>query len=175
MTSRLLLSLALLAALVAPAAQGQTVPTEAWFLRYTWTPNQDSIAGLPVRAINRRWHKALVLTPALFPAMSHDDSAEVREYVWGVGGDLNHDGSPDSVLTGVFAGSGGPGRFLLVLSRNPTGRWQPVFVKTTADGAGFSALSVREGQIYWMGCMSCGDQSHLLPTSAGFRLEYEGD
>jgi hypothetical protein len=175
MALRLALSLSLFLVARPLIATGQAAPTRAWFLDYTWTPDQDSLAGLPVKRINSGWDKALALSPALFPPLSHDDSLEATDYIWTLGADLNQDGRRDSVLTGVFAGAGGTGRFLLVLSRDGTGGWQSTFLRTTRDGPGFSALSLRNGHLFWLSCMSCGNQSRLIPTRTGFRLKYEGD
>jgi hypothetical protein len=175
MPLRLSLLLALVTATSSGSCEAQAASTRAWFLDYTWTPNQDSVAGLSVRAIRSDWDDVLPLTPALFPSMSPADSAEVRDYTWALGGDLNQDGVPDSVLTGVFAGKQGSGRFLLVLSRTGTVGWQPVFSHVTSDGPRFSALSVRDGKVYWMLCMSCGNQYLLVPGARGYKLVYKGD
>lgn len=85
--------------------------------------------------------------------------------------DLDRDGSLERALVGVYASAdGATGRFLLV---TPAGakRAGPTALLELPGGAGFSALFVSGGKLFWASCMECDSSCEVRLQAAPARLE----
>ena len=154
-------------AAVVPAPGPAAVPEPTVSAEYSsltvvglqYTPADTIIAGLPVRAIDTTWVAASPLRVAMMPPeAARDPDDAVRDSDFGIGGDFNHDGIPDSALVGVFRTRRGVlGNFLLILTRANRG-WRVADLETdTTGGARYSSVSVSYDSvgISWWYCRRC--------------------
>ena len=81
--------------------------------------------------------------------------------------DLNRNGRRERIVVGVYERPNGvQGRFVAIFEKNK-------LIKTLAEdgAAGFSALLVEKGEVYWYFCMQCGSGYKLIWRDKSYFLE----
>ncbi|MDH5806026.1 MAG: hypothetical protein OEZ54_12670 [Gemmatimonadota bacterium] len=141
----------------------QTPDNLAWWLTARFTPADSIIGGLPLSAIEPTWTLATVLTVDLMSKEGFSDpyNFESGFYEFGRSGDFNHDGFRDSVLVGVYQKPNDTGSFILILTEQNPGDWQPSFLHETSGAAYFSILHGAGDTLRWSGCMECDSFGRL--------------
>jgi hypothetical protein len=152
---------------------GMQGPSYAWWLTATFTPRHDTIEGIPVTALNRRWVRASLLKMSDLPPAEHQPGEGLREHGFELDlqADTDADGVPERAVVGVFeTASGEKGRFVLILRRGPEG-WRKRAVFTLTGTPGFSAVAVgKNKRLLWVTCLECDSTCEVIHRRGGFRL-----
>jgi hypothetical protein len=171
---RTFFSAALLLTVLSTALSGQGY---AWWVTAKFEANDMVIESIALRDIDSAWIAASPLREsALGPAASEPgESLKDHDAAFEMEGDFNRDGRRDKALVGVYRSEGGEaGGFLLILSRNATGRWTKAIVFKNPGGR-FSALTTAvEGRLRWAFCLECDGVCDVVPTLGGWNLECSG-
>ena len=142
----------------------------AWWLDIEFKPGQRNLNGLPLARFNKDWVYGEFLTSSdLAPKISSTDLKEFKssQFAFEKRADLNRNGIRERLVVGVYERqSGVQGRFVAIFEKNK-------LIKTLAeDGvAGFSALLVDKGEVYWYFCMQCGSGYKLIWRDKNYFLE----
>ena len=127
----------------------------AWWLDITFKPTQRTIHGIPLEKFNQEWAYAERLSSIdLSRQISTEDIKEFKSsrFSFEKRVDLNRNGKQEQLIVGVYQLQNGvQGRFVAIFEQNK-------LLKTlTEEGAaGFSALLIDKGKVYWSFCMQCG-------------------
>lgn len=127
----------------------------AWWLDITFKPTQRTIHGIPLEQFSKEWAYAELLSSIdLSRQISSKDIKEFKSsrFAFEKRMDLNRNEKREQLMVGVYQRQNGvQGRFIAIFEQNK-------LLKTfTEDGvAGFSALLIDKGQVYWSFCMQCG-------------------
>jgi hypothetical protein len=149
----------------------------AWWLTVDFRAKGTSIEGLPIEDIDPSWKYATVLSRDKIPkeVLDSDPLDPMTEYNYRfvIEKDINRDGSPEKILTGVFeAKDGTRGRFLLILEFVKKS-WRKAFLQIDGEKAGFSILNeTREGVVFWTFCMECGMAGYIKWDGTNYYLEW---
>ena len=158
------LALILCLCIFAQLSQALANTPNAWWLDIEFKPTQHSIAGKPLGQFNKEWESAELLSSTdLSSLINSKDFSEFKSsrFSFEKRVDLNKNGKKERIVVGVYQRlSGERGRFVAIFEQNK-------LIKTlTEDGnAGFSALLIDKGQVYWYFCMQCG---------GGYKLIWDG-
>ncbi len=161
------------------SAPGHAV-TYAWWLTVVFPATETDIEGIPVNTLNPSWVHASVLTRSKIPkeALASDDMNPMKEfnYRFIIEKDINGDGNPEKVLTGVYQDkNNSEGRFVLVLEKKDN-KWEKSFLLNSDDKPGFSILNeTQQGEIYWTFCMECGMAGYIKWDSNKFYIEWQSE
>lgn len=127
----------------------------AWWLDITFKPTQLSLNGVPLARFDKEWAYAELLTPTtLSQQISQKDLQKFKatRFSFQKRVDLNRNGTQEQIVVGIYQRENGvQGRFVSIFE-------QKKLLKTFTqdDKAGFSALLLDKGQLYWSFCMECG-------------------
>lgn len=142
----------------------------AWWLDITFKPAQRTIYGIPLEKFNKEWAYAELLSSIdLSRQISSKDIKEFKSsrFAFEKRVDLNRNGKRERLVVGVYERKNGvQGRFVAIFEKNK-------LIKTLAeDGtAGFSALLIDKGQVYWYFCMQCGEGYKLILRDNDYFLD----
>jgi hypothetical protein len=145
----------------------------AWWVTVRFSPQATYVEGIPVKELRPNWKRASPLTEADLPAEAQNAGEGLRDhgFALSVTGDFDRRGYTEKALVGVYeTDSGELGHFLLLIA---PARGHPPKVKAlfeSGDGAGFSALTYREGRLRWWFCIQCGDGVSVVAGPNGFAL-----
>lgn len=127
----------------------------AWWVDIVFKPTQLSLKGIPLARFDKEWAYAELLTyNVLSQQISPKDLKEFRSsrFSFEKRVDLNRNGKREIVVVGVYQRENGvQGQFVSIFEQN---KLLKTFTKD--DKAGFSALLLDKGQVYWSFCMECG-------------------
>lgn len=142
----------------------------AWWVEAEFIPNNTSILGMPLTRFSPEWVKAQRL---------HEDYMKTRiseaEYEALINSkltfDLKHsiddDAEQERFIVGVYeSSSGDTGRFMAVLEGESVAQ-----VFEYRGPAGYSALLLMDGGVYWYKCMECDDFDTLEWAGSDYRLQ----
>lgn len=143
----------------------------AWWLDITFKPTSQTIRGIPLEKFSNDWEYAELLSCIdLSQQVSPKDIKEFKSsrFSYEKRLDLNRNGKQEQFVVGVYQRkSGVQGQFISIFE-------QDKLIKTfTKDGvAGFSALLIDKGQVYWSFCMQCGghNSKKILWNGSDFAL-----
>ncbi len=135
----------------------------AWWLRPEFAPVDTHIRGIPVKELDSSWSLASEISKeAICEDAVYENGLDLIEELqlsFSVLGDFNHDGVEDLALIGLYENNNGKrGTFLLVLSREKSGKWKKSFLETRGR---FAVLSKKE-QIIVSFCLGCDFGAYLL-------------
>ena len=142
----------------------------AWWLDIKFKPAQRSLGGVPLERFNKEWAYGELLTSIdLAPKISSTDFKEFKAsgFAFEKRIDLNRNGRRERLVVGVYERQNGvQGRFVAIFEKNK-------LIKTQAEdgAAGFSALLVDKGEVYWYFCMQCGSGYKLIWRDRSYYLE----
>jgi hypothetical protein len=134
------------------------------------------VASIPIKYLDADWSAAEVLTRKLLPPEAASDPSSLTNPAFGFSreGDFNSDGLKDKALVGVYRTKAGQtGTFLLVLTRQVSGKWQKVFLEKVPGTPGFSVLWSDGKAVRWYHCMECDTFAVLIPIETGYRIEWQ--
>jgi len=143
---------------------------DAWWLDIKFKPAQRSLGGVPLERFNKEWAYGELLTSIdLAPKISFADFKEFKAsgFAFEKRIDLNRIGRRERIVVGVYERPNGvQGRFVAIFEKNK-------LIKTLAEdgAAGFSALLVDKGEVYWYFCMQCGSGYKLIWRDRSYYLE----
>jgi hypothetical protein len=165
------LSYLLLAILVgSPCLSRSGQPAAAWWLDMSFTPDQETLNGIPVAQFSKDWKKAKLLS--VEDLMGRISDSELREFMRSgltfkkqLAGKKNR--APVDAYVGVYESQDAKrGRFLAIVhDKTP--------VKVFREGAvpGFSALRADHNVLRWYRCIQCSDFDTLRWTGKAYVLE----
>ncbi len=135
----------------------------AWWLRPEFAPIDTHIRGIPVKHLDSSWSLASEISKeAISENVLYENGLDLVEELklsFSILGDFNNDGVEDLALIGLYENSNGKrGTFLLVLSREKSGKWKKSFLETRGR---FAAFTEKE-QIIVFFCMGCDFGAYLL-------------
>jgi hypothetical protein len=173
MMSRLWVALLLVVALGATQADAITY---AWWLTAQFTPEGQSVEGLPLSAVDTTWTAASVLREEMFPPEARQSGESVADH----GGhltlaiDLDGDRRPEKAVVGVYRDRAGvTGRFLLILATDSRGRLRRKALFAEPGSPGFSALFLWDKTLHWAFCMECDSSCAIVNRRASWTLDCE--
>ena len=150
----LLLGISVFASL-AHASKALEPSSNAWWLDIRFKPAQLSLNGIPLERFDKEWAYAEWLTStALSQQISQKDLKKFKSsrFSFERRVDLNRNGKRELIVVGVYQRENGvQGQFVSIFEQN---KLLKTFTKD--DKAGFSALLLDKGQVYWSFCMECG-------------------
>ena len=155
-------------------AKAQEKAQEAWWLGATFQPNQTTYLSLPASDIDPSWS---FLAPLSFDTLPKDAASDLvwmkrSRFQFSWEGKLDHNGLSDRVVTGVYkAEDNTTGRFLLVLEKSKSGKWQKKFLYKEPGPPGFSVIRITTAGIFWNTCMLCSGFRQIVRTANSFRLD----
>jgi hypothetical protein len=161
--------------LLLPCGRGYSTEEFASWLRVKYTPVSNHIESIPIRRIDKRWAKVLVLRMANQPP---DVASAVRRneqfgYQFEAEGDFNGDAKRDKAMVGVYENKNGEvGRFFLVLTEEKPGRWKPAFLYKIPGEPGFGILLYQRGRVSFATCMECDTVGDLLWVKGRYRIRW---
>lgn len=137
----------------------------AWWLRTEFTPVHKEIRGIPVHQLHPDWYLASELVKEAIPHEllfeNESDTMKENRLSFSRLGDFNEDNTEDLALIGVYEDkSRQRGSFILILSKNKSGRWDKSFIKVLGDPK-FAAISEDDPISIWF-CMYCDFGVYLL-------------
>ena len=142
----------------------------AWWLDIKFKPTQRSLSGVPLERFNKEWAYGELLTSIdLAPKISSIEFKEFKasRFAFEKCVDLNRNGRRERIVVGVYERPNGvQGRFVAIFEKNK-------LIETLAEegAAGFSALLVDKGEVYWYFCMQCGSGYKLIWRDKNYFLE----
>ena len=155
------------------SARGRGQLDKAWWLIVNFEPRGASVEGIPIQQIDPSWVAASLLRDLALPTAASEPGLTLQDNdaTFEILRDFNGDGRAEKVLVGVYkTRSGELGRFLLVLSSRPGGRWLKQALFKEAGKAGFSALLDRP-RLIWTTCLECDNFCEVISRTGTWRLE----
>ncbi len=138
--------------------QRQSTASGLWYIRTELAPRETSVLGLPITDLDSTWETGIVLSLAALPPAAAEDSATrpSSDFGYGLGGDFNHDGKPDSAVVGVYRSrTGSKGRFALIVTRADR-RWEKAFSVGMTGPTDVTFLARGRGDtLVWNDCVEC--------------------
>ncbi len=132
--------------------------TGLWYIRTKLSPQETSVVGIPITDHDSTWAAAIVLTPGVLPRQATEEPATrpTANFGYGLGGDFNHDGQPDSVVVGVYRSrTGSKGRFALIVTRAGS-QWKKAFSAGMTGPTDVTFLIRGPGDtVLWNDCVEC--------------------
>jgi hypothetical protein len=147
----------------------------AWWVTARFVPEDTTVLGLSLAAIDSSWVKATVLRDHLMPAAAESDRSLLDSA--GVGfllrGDFNSNGLEEQAAVGVFENASGlTGVFLTIIERESGGVWKKLATFTQVGAPGFVVLRLREdGSLTWSDCMECDGWMGVRWTGREYEIE----
>ena len=167
---KILLLFLLISLFPAHASEVTDPSLNAWWLDIQFKPAQRSLGSVPLERFNKEWAYGELLTSIdLAPKISSADFKEFKasRFSFEKRVDLNRNGRRERLVVGVYERQNGvQGRFVAIFEKNK-------LIKTLAEdgAAGFSALLVDKGEVYWYFCMQCGSAYKLIWRDKSYYLE----
>jgi hypothetical protein len=149
--------------------QPQATASGAWYIRAQLTPQETSVLGLSITDLDSTWATGMVLSLAALPPAAAEDSTTRPSSTFGYGlsGDFNHDGRPDSAVVGVYRSrTGAKGRFALIVTHADQ-KWQKAFSVGMTGPTDVTFLTRGPGDtLVWNDCVEC--------DAAGVKIYWDG-
>lgn len=146
----------------------------AWWVTWSFRPTGTEVEGVPVRTLNRDWHRASAISPLDLPAPAKQAGERPEDYglSFSIDADLDGDSLDERAVVGVYETRRGEiGRFLLILGRLKGAKsWRKKALFSLKDPAPFSAVESECGTLRWHGCLECDDVCDVIRSGAGFQL-----
>jgi hypothetical protein len=151
-------------------SRSEQQPAAAWWLDMSFTPDQETLNGVPVVQFSKDWKKAKLLS--VEDLKGRISNGEFKEFL-GSGFtfkrrlERNENRARVDAYVGVYESQDGTkGRFLAILHDQTP-------IKVFRDGAvpGFSALRADHNVLRWYRCMQCSDFDTLRWTGKAYVLE----
>lgn len=143
----------------------------AWWLDIEFKPTKRVLNGVPLERFNKDWMYGEILSSIdLSQKISPEEVKEFNSsrFSFEKRVDINRNGKQERIVVGVYQRHNGEqGRFVAIFESNK-------LLKTISeDGtAGFSALLVDKGQIYWYFCMQCGESHKLIWNNNDYFIDF---
>lgn len=144
--------------------------TEAWWMTVDLMPEDMTLNGLTPEELNSSWAYASFLSfKDIKSAVTEEDymafintSLSFAKVM-----DLDRNGKDDAVRVGVYRDQeANKGIFIAIFEED-----QLVQVLAEKTGQGFSALMVRQGELFWVKCIECNQYEKLLWNGTAYVLE----
>jgi len=138
--------------------QHQIATSGLWYTHTSLDPQDTSVLGLSIRDLDSSWARGMVLSPSVLPARAAEDSVTrpSENFGYGLAGDFNKDGRPDSAVVGVYRSrTGSKGRFVLLVTRSARG-WEKAFSAGMTGPTDVTFLARGAGDtLVWNDCVEC--------------------
>lgn len=142
----------------------------AWWVKTEFIPSSTSILGMPLTRFRPDWVKAQRLHKDYMETQISGAEHEAlinSKLTFDLKHSLDDDPEQERFIVGVYeSSSGDKGRFMAVLEDESV-----VKVFEYPGLAGYSALLLMDGGVYWYKCMECDDFDTLEWTGSDYRLQ----